>query len=99
MTVVVVVPEILVMNVLVKMDFSKWIQIKYVLIVMINVYLVTNSQSVQNVSGLTEILTMTATVYPISTKKMVNVYLGKTVLLLVLNVIAMENVLNVLTII
>ena len=56
-----------------------------------NVYLVLNILNVPNVLGKTETLKMVVTVYPISTKKIINVYLGNPVPTNVLNVIATES--------
>lgn len=62
-----------------------------VLIVMANVYLVLNILNVPNVLGITETLKIVVTAYPISTKKIINVYLGNPVPINVLNVIATES--------
>lgn len=93
---VVVIPEIKVMIVPVKKENLKFNN-STVLIVMINVFPVLNSLNVPNVLVLTEILMMTVIVYLISMKKMANVFLGKSVLPLVQNVIVMEIAKNVLT--
>lgn len=60
-------------------------------------YPVLNTLSVLNVLVQTETLMMTVIVYPISTKRMANVFLGNLVLQLVLNVTIMVTVHNVLT--
>lgn len=58
-----------------------------VIVAQINVKIVIPSLSVLFVMEITEIQMMTVIVYPISTKKITYVYLGKSVLKLVLNVI------------